>query len=351
MRSIISFITFIVEGLAKAVVFLMSTLGLWIPALFCLLFLIVCAVTQTAFAEVAGIFYVGLALSCLVSLAIMVYQVLRSREKKHLEKNGIAPKSLKKEKKKREKNQPAPDTRFITPNTVEPYAQQNYPPQGYAQPGYVQQNYPPQGYAQPGYTQQNYPPQGYAQPGYTQQNYPPQGYAQPGYTQQNYPPQGYVHPGYQQQNYPPQGYAHPGYTQQNYPPQGYAQPQNTDYGSGPGNYVREGAYGARQESVSGGNFGGYVPPSSPGKEEKTGEESLFEQAKRSMRAEFAGYNPPSAAESQYSGGADYDEKPIGVFRTRSDPRILIYEYADRYDFWRRNDAGGMDYVRTETKRA
>ncbi len=291
MRSIISFITFIVEGLAKAVVFLMSTLGLWIPALFCLLFLIVCAVTQTAFAEVAGIFYVGLALSCLVSLAIMVYQVLRSREKKHLEKNGIAPKSLKKEKKKREKNQPAPDTRFITPNTVEPYAQQNYPPQGYAQPGYVQQNYPPQGYAQPGYVQQNYPPQG------------------------------------------------------------YGQPQNTDYGSGPGNYVREGAYGARQESVSGGNFGGYVPPSSPGKEEKTGEESLFEQAKRSMRAEFAGYNPPSAAESQYSGGADYDEKPIGVFRTRSDPRILIYEYADRYDFWRRNDAGGMDYVRTETKRA
>jgi len=280
-----------VEGLAKAVVFLMSTLGLWIPALFCLLFLIVCAVTQTAFAEVAGIFYVGLALSCLVSLAIMVYQVLRSREKKHLEKNGIAPKSLKKEKKKREKNQPAPDTRFITPNTVEPYAQQNYPPQGYAQPGYVQQNYPPQGYAQPGYVQQNYPPQG------------------------------------------------------------YGQPQNTDYGSGPGNYVREGAYGARQESVSGGNFGGYVPPSSPGKEEKTGEESLFEQAKRSMRAEFAGYNPPSAAESQYSGGADYDEKPIGVFRTRSDPRILIYEYADRYDFWRRNDAGGMDYVRTETKRA
>lgn len=78
---------------------------------------------------------------------------------------------------------------------------------------------------------------------------------------------------------------------------------------------------------------------------------MFEQAKRSMRAEFAGYNPPSAAESQYSGGADYDEKPIGVFRTRSDPRILIYEYADRYDFWRRNDAGGMDYVRTETKRA
>ena len=306
MRSIISFITFIVEGLAKAVVFLMSTLGLWIPALFCLLFLIVCAVTQTAFAEVAGIFYVGLALSCLVSLAIMVYQVLRSREKKHLEKNGIAPKSLKKEKKKREKNQPAPDTRFITPNTVEPYAQQNYPPQGYAHPGYQQQNYPPQGYA---------------------------------------------HPGYQQQNYPPQGYAQPGYTQQNYPPQGYGQPQNTDYGSGPGNYVREGAYGARQESVSGGNFGGYVPPSSPGKEEKTGEESLFEQAKRSMRAEFAGYNPPSAAESQYSGGADYDEKPIGVFRTRSDPRILIYEYADRYDFWRRNDAGGMDYVRTETKRA
>ena len=52
MKSIISFLTFIVEGIARAVVFLLSTLGLWIPALFCALFFLVCAISGNVFAYI-----------------------------------------------------------------------------------------------------------------------------------------------------------------------------------------------------------------------------------------------------------------------------------------------------------
>ena len=285
MKAIISFLTFIVEGIARAVVFLLSTLGLWIPALFCLLFVIICAVTQTAFAEVSGIFFVGLALSVVLALSITVARVLRKREKKHLEKNGMAPRSLKRKKdKNKSKSDNPPQSQFISPNIVQPNV-----PSGYAP--VMQQGYYPYGYYGGGYSQQPYgapPAPGYnAQPGY---NNAPGYNAQPGYNNA---------PGYN---------AQPGYN-------GYHSDAGADNGGG----------------------------------RETGE-SMFEQAKRSMRAEFAGYNPPSP-QQDVTPSDDAREKPLGIFRTRSDPSILIYEYADRLDFWRRTDGGGLEYVRTETKRA
>ena len=293
MKAIISFLTFIVEGIARAVVFLLSTLGLWIPALFCLLFVIICAVTQTAFAEVSGIFFVGLALSVVLALSITVARVLRKREKKHLEKNGMAPRSLKRKKdKNKSKSDNPPQSQFISPNIVQPNV-----PSGYAP--VMQQGYYPYGYYGGGYSQQPYgapPAPGYnAQPGYNNAQH---GYnAQPGYNNAS---------GYNA----PSGYnnAQPGYN-------GYHSDAGADNGGG----------------------------------RETGE-SMFEQAKRSMRAEFAGYNPPSP-QQDVTPSDDAREKPLGIFRTRSDPSILIYEYADRLDFWRRTDGGGLEYVRTETKRA
>ena len=298
MKAIISFLTFIVEGIARAVVFLLSTLGLWIPALFCLLFVIICAVTQTAFAEVAGIFFVGLALSVVLALSITVARVLRKREKKHLEKNGMAPRSLKRKKdKNKSKSDNPPQSQFISPNIVQPNV-----PSGYAP--VMQQGYYPYGYYGGGYSQQPYgapPAPGYnAQPGY---NNAPGYNAQPGYNNAS----GYnAQPGYNNAS----GYnnAQPGYN-------GYHSDAGADNGGG----------------------------------RETGE-SMFEQAKRSMRAEFAGYNPPSP-QQDVTPSDDAREKPLGIFRTRSDPSILIYEYADRLDFWRRTDGGGLEYVRTETKRA
>ena len=297
MKAIISFLTFIVEGIARAVVFLLSTLGLWIPALFCLLFVIICAVTQTAFAEVAGIFFVGLALSVVLALSITVARVLRKREKKHLEKNGMAPRSLKRKKdKNKSKSDNPPQSQFISPNIVQPNV-----PSGYAP--VMQQGYYPYGYYGGGYSQQPYgapPAPGYnAQPGY---NNAPGYNAQPGY---NNAPGYNAQPGYNNAS----GYnAQPGYN-------GYHSDAGADNGGG----------------------------------RETGE-SMFEQAKRSMRAEFAGYNPPSP-QQDVTPSDDAREKPLGIFRTRSDPSIIIYEYADRLDFWRRTDGGGLEYVRTETKRA
>ena len=285
MKAIISFLTFIVEGIARAVVFLLSTLGLWIPALFCLLFVIICAVTQTAFAEVSGIFFVGLALSVVLALSITVARVLRKREKKHLEKNGMAPRSLKRKKdKNKSKSDNPPQSQFISPNIVQPNV-----PSGYAP--VMQQGYYPYGYYGGGYSQQPYgaPPA----PGYK---------AQPGYNNA---------PGYN---------AQPGYN------------NASEYNAQPG-------YNGYHSDAGADNGGG----------RETGE-SMFEQAKRSMRAEFAGYNPPSP-QQDVTPSDDAREKPLGIFRTRSDPSILIYEYADRLDFWRRTDGGGLEYVRTETKRA
>lgn len=292
MKAIISFLTFIVEGIARAVVFLLSTLGLWIPALFCLLFVIICAVTQTAFAEVSGIFFVGLALSVVLALSITVARVLRKREKKHLEKNGMAPRSLKRKKdKNKSKSDNPPQSQFISPNIVQPNV-----PSGYAP--VMQQGYYPYGYYGGGYSQQPYgapPAPGYnAQPGY---NNAPGYNAQPGYNNV------------------------PGYNA----PSGY---NNAQHG-----------YNGYHSDAGADNGGG----------RETGE-SMFEQAKRSMRAEFAGYNPPSP-QQDVTPSDDAREKPLGIFRTRSDPSILIYEYADRLDFWRRTDGGGLEYVRTETKRA
>ena len=297
MKAIISFLTFIVEGIARAVVFLLSTLGLWIPALFCLLFVIICAVTQTAFAEVSGIFFIGLALSVVLALSITVARVLRKREKKHLEKNGMAPRSLKRKKdKNKSKSDNPPQSQFISPNIVQPNV-----PSGYAP--VMQQGYYPYGYYGGGYSQQPYgapPAPGYnAQPGY---NNAPGYNAQPGYNNA---------PGYN---------AQPGYNNAS----GYNAPSG---------------YNGYHSDTGADNGGG----------RETGE-SMFEQAKRSMRAEFAGYNPPSP-QQDVTPSDDAREKPLGIFRTRSDPSILIYEYADRLDFWRRTDGGGLEYVRTETKRA
>ena len=309
MKAIISFLTFIVEGIARAVVFLLSTLGLWIPALFCLLFVIICAVTQTAFAEVAGIFFVGLALSVVLALSITVARVLRKREKKHLEKNGMAPRSLKRKKdKNKSKSDNPPQSQFISPNIVQPNV-----PSGYAP--VMQQGYYPYGYYGGGYSQQPYgapPAPGYnAQPGY---NNAPGYNAQPGYNNAS----GYnAQPGYNNAS----GYnAQPGYN------------NASGYNAQPG-------YNGYHSDAGADNGGG----------RETGE-SMFEQAKRSMRAEFAGYNPPSP-QQDVTPSDDAREKPLGIFRTRSDPSILIYEYADRLDFWRRTDGGGLEYVRTETKRA
>lgn len=336
MKSIISFLTFIVEGIARAVVFLLSTLGLWIPALFCALFFLVCAISGTSFAEVNGIFFVGLTLSALLSVGISVAQVLKKKEQKRLGRSADKPKKLKTAK----KSEKAEANDFITPNII---GANGYPQQGYPQQGYPQQGYPQQGYPQQNYPQ-GYPPQGYPQ-GYPPQDYSqnyPQGYSQQGYPQ-NYP-QGYPQQGYPQ-NYP-QGYPQQGYPQQNYPLQN-SPLQN--YPQSPYN-----GYSGAQAAQNGNGFASY----SGGEKADGGSESAYEQAKKSMNREFFGYDSPGKKDETPSYNdlkpkenafGSFSEKPLGVFRTRTDPDVVIYEYADRIEYYRKNAMGGLDYVRSETK--
>ncbi|MDD7157807.1 MAG: hypothetical protein PUH99_02265 [Firmicutes bacterium] len=324
MKSIISFLTFIVEGIARAVVFLLSTLGLWIPALFCALFFLVCAITVTPFADVAGIFYVGLALSMLLSIGISVAQVLKKKDIKRLSRSADKPKKLKK---KKGEEQQAPQSDFAQPNMI--YPNDGYQPQpGYPQPGYPYQPQPGYSYQPYGYqTQYPYPQPGYQPPYQPQQPYP----AQPTYPQQPYQPQ---------QNYQPQQpYSQP---QQNYQPQQpYSQPQS---------------YPQRQNDMQGGgnNFASYQND-----ENKQDSGSAYEQAKKSMNREFFGYDSPGKKDDtpsyndlkpKESAFNTFNEQPLGVYRTRVDPDVVIYEYADRIEYYRRNDRGGLDYVRTQSKR-
>ena len=315
MKSIISFLTFIVEGIARAVVFLLSTLGLWIPALFCALFFLVCAISGTSFAEVNGIFFVGLTLSALLSVGISVAQVLKKKEQKRLGRSADKPKKLKTAK----KSEKAEANDFITPNIIGA----NGYPQGYPQQGY------PQGYPQ------NYPPQDYPQQGYPQ-NYPQQGYPQPGYPQ-NYPQQGYP------QNYP-QSNSQQGYPQ-NYPQSNHQQ----GYPQSPYN-----GYTGAQSAQNANGFASY----SGGEKTDGGSESAYEQAKKSMNREFFGYDSPGKKDETPSYNdlkpkenafGSFNEKPLGVFRTRTDPDVVIYEYGDRIEYYRKNAMGGLDYVRSETK--
>lgn len=323
MKSIISFLTFIVEGIARAVVFLLSTLGLWIPALFCALFFLVCAITVTPFADVAGIFYVGLTLSMLLSIGISVAQVLKKKDIKRLSRSADKPKKLKK---KKGEEQQAPQSDFAQPNMI--YPNDGYQPQ---QPGYPQPGYP---YPQPGYPAQPY---GYRPP--YQPQYPQQGYPQPGYQPPYQPQQPYQPPTYPAQpTYPQQPYQ----PQQNYQPQQpYSQPQS---------------YPQQQNDMQGGgnNFASYQSD-----ENKQDSGSAYEQAKKSMNREFFGYDSPGKKDDtpsyndlkpKESAFNTFNEQPLGVYRTRVDPDVVIYEYADRIEYYRRNDRGGLDYVRTQSKR-
>lgn len=299
MKSIISFLTFIVEGIARAAVFLLSTLGLWIPALFCMLFFLVCAITGTPFSEVMGVFFVGLTLSMLLSIGISVAQVLKKKDKKRLERSADAPKSLKKKKKSKKDDDFEDSGYFAAPNIVGNPGGYGYPGQGYGEQYYQQPGYP----GQPAY-----PPR---------QSYPQ--YPQPGYPAQ------------------PQ-----------YPQSAPQNPQQNNYGQN-GGYLQSTGY------RNGNDFASYSQTDK--KEDEP--ESAYEQAKKSMNREFFGYDSPGKKDDvpsyndlkpKESAFDNFSEQPLGVFRTRSDPRVIIYEYSDRYEYFYKNDRGGLDYMRSEAKR-
>ena len=255
--------------------FLLTALGLWIPAVYTLLFVLVCAVTGNSFSSALGIYYVGLCLSCIAALGLAVRQVLKAKTNKANGKRASTENISKVELKEQPRN--------VAPEANAPQPQpQPYPPQP--------QQYAPQPQPQP-YVQ----PQQYAQP-------------QP----------------YQQ------GFDN-GYNQ------GYQQGYNNGYGNG--------AQPAQQ--YTGGFNGGYSAP-----------QSAYEKAAEEQRSSsFQGYfNSSNAYSGSNAYGGGYTSQPSGamnyntpiVYRTKSDPNVIIHEFSDRLVFYRRT-LNGLEHEYTEPK--
>lgn len=79
VRFIKTFLSLVVKGAA----WLLFVLGLWLPCLYCLIFLIVCAFNGTAVSQVLRLFFVGLTLSVIGGLVLSyyLYEMKRKRAK------------------------------------------------------------------------------------------------------------------------------------------------------------------------------------------------------------------------------------------------------------------------------
>lgn len=329
MRTFGKVITAICDGVAKVFSFIFGTLGLWLPTVYTVVFLVACGLSDVKISgRLSVLFYCGLVLSVVLGFAFSMW--LRSNRKKRAIESGEIHERGKK--KKNKDKAPVSGVNSYAPYQSAP-ASYNGVPDGHANPnasyGYSHGNYmpPPQ-----------YPPNGYSAPhqGYTA---PPP--AQSGGYMQNgaMPQQG----NYQQGAYSG-GYA-PNNVQNGYQ-NGYAQsvPAQSRPAERTDNSDLERKYFSNK------------PAPEPERFERTVSFDSDDAVKKA-------YGIPDEKEArkkstEYSLGTDElwrrltgtdvpDEQPL-VFRTRKDPDLYVYEYSDRYQYWRRTRSG-MVLDKTEFK--
>lgn len=320
-----------VDGVARAVAWLLLAFGLWVPLLYSLVYLIVVVIfLDVPLANTGTVYFIGLFISFLGALW---FSMVRSNNeaKKRKRKKGVGY-SISEVKKKRkiedeeelddvgqsEKQQPQyvqqpviQQPQYVQQPASQQYAQQ---PQQHAQPyEQIQQQYSAPQYPQPAPQQQygapQYAPYGYApsapQPQYEQPQ--PQQYTQPQYEQSQTQ---FSQPQYEQ---PQQSYSQPQYSQ----PQ-YGNPQTQEPYS--------------QEDVS------------------------FDFTQRQRRGYEESVSPWGRAErdtqSSWDRGEvgleqDTNEQPR-IFRLRSDPDMLVYEFSNRLEYYRKTVHGNL-FVRRQYK--
>lgn len=300
-------------GIARALGILLVSCGLWLPALFTVVFFIATAATHTSFSGLtAGIFWCGLVLTFAVGLTLAVY--LRERRKHN-------PKKKKTNDKNGQEQQSAQANVMQSMPAYSPYPY----PQGY--PAYPYPPYPPYGQGVAPQADNVTVPSSNMQVNDTRDldnkyfGAPPQQNAQAVYAQQ--PAQAT----YVQQN-----------AQANYA-QPAAQPAQTNYAQQPvqTNYAQQSAQtgnATRYERTA--SFDADPAPLSYGKT-------------MTRTQEFAADSRLGADElwRRLSGADVPDEQPL-LFRTRRDPDLFVYEYSDRYQYWRRTKVG-MVLEQTEYK--
>lgn len=108
IEKILDGLTAIIEFIAKVLVFLLKALGLWIPVLYSLLFVIVMAIFEIPFESVKALFFVGLVVAVLFAFYLMCMRVIDRKNRRYLDKKKKRANALlKKQEKLREKEERA----------------------------------------------------------------------------------------------------------------------------------------------------------------------------------------------------------------------------------------------------
>lgn len=106
IEKILDGLTAIIEFIAKVLVFLLKALGLWIPVLYSLLFVIVMAIFKIPFESVKALFFVGLVVAVLFAFYLMCVRVIDKKNRRYLDKKKKRANALlKKQEKLREKEE------------------------------------------------------------------------------------------------------------------------------------------------------------------------------------------------------------------------------------------------------
>lgn len=390
-----SFFGWLGRGFLKILKFLLFKLGLWVPAAYSLLFVIVTAVTRTSFSSVWGVYVFGLCVTCVFAVALACLTFIHRADKKKNAGEGRSAGYVK------EMSENSNNVQFVE-------GAQGGVNQQTGQPAQPVQNMQPQqnsGYVQPDPNAQVMQGQPYQQP-YPQQN---PAYGQPqvyqGYGQ--YAPQ------------PAQPYGQQPYRSQQQPaPQpsydrnqnGFDRGYNGGFGDGFNRGDASGNDFSRSFDRSGGNdrtldgkteFFSYNVDREPSRPEYTGGDPGFlsyypeRDAETSRRSDsfddgrnsggdfsrdrgfsddrnFSRDNGFSVYEDfsdrrdrdftprdDFSGNSARDfgrndrgasddvtvsfprtaPEKTAIFRTRMDPNMLIYEYSDRLEFYKVTASG------------
>lgn len=89
VNAVIRFFKAFFGFIVKAAAWLLFAFGLWLPCLYAVIFLIVCALSATSFNTVLPRFFVGLALSFVVGVALSYYIDKAKRKRKRAVKRGL----------------------------------------------------------------------------------------------------------------------------------------------------------------------------------------------------------------------------------------------------------------------
>ena len=79
MNSVLSFLSLLGKGLFSVIKWLLFKLGLWVPAVFSVLFWLVVLVTGTEFSDVVGVYIFGLCATVLFAVAITFLSFFRRK--------------------------------------------------------------------------------------------------------------------------------------------------------------------------------------------------------------------------------------------------------------------------------